>query len=91
MLFGLVAWGVCLIRGLLVPVRILTQVLLVLTVVFVVRLPQQELLWWLAGAPVDVVLALQRGCGDALYTAILAPYLFWLLTRTLPRSGALSQ
>ena len=91
MLFGLAAWAVCLSRGLLLPARVLTQVLLVLTVVFVVRLPQQVLLWWLAGAPVDVVLALQRGCGDALYTAILAPYLLWLLARTVPRSGALSQ
>ena len=91
MLFGLAASGVCLLRGLIVPVRILTQVLLALAAVVAVRVPQQMLLWWLTGSRADLLLALQRGCGDALYSAILAPYLFWLLAKLLPKPGTLSR
>jgi len=87
LLFGLTAWLVSLVRGLLIPTRILTQVLLVLAAVFVVRMPQQIMLFWLTGTHFDGLRALQRGCGDALYSAVLAPYLMWLFARTVARPG----
>lgn len=74
----------------LAPARLVVQVVLALAVTVTVRVPQQLILWWLTHSEGDFLLALQRGLGDGLYTAILAPYLFWLLSRTLERPGSLS-
>ena len=89
LLFALVASLVCLVRPMLMSTRILTQALMALAAVFVVRLPQQVLLSWLGGSPLAALAAVQRSVGDALYSAVLAPYVFWLLTKTVEKTEPL--
>lgn len=89
LLFALLAWLVCLLRPLVDSTRILVQVLLTLAAVFALRVPQQTVLLWLTGGHIDTAQVLQRGLGDAVYSAVLAPYLFWLLVRTVEKSEPL--
>lgn len=84
-LFGVAAWLVSLLRPALVTTRILTQVLLAFAAVLVIRLPQQAVLRLLTGIGQDWGFVLTRSLGDALYSALLAPYLLWLLTQTVGR------
>lgn len=82
LVFALAGWLVCLARPYLASTRILTQVLLALVVVSAVRLPQQMGLLWLTDQSADGLFLLRRSLGDAAYSAVLAPYLMWLLTHT---------
>lgn len=89
LLFGLLVWLVCLVRPMLDTSRILVQMLLCLCMAFALRVPQQLTMQWLTNSPLSFLQVLQRGFGDAAYTAVLAPYLFWLLSRTVEKGDTL--
>jgi rod shape-determining protein MreD len=89
LLFAAVACAAGFFREALAAERILVQVPLALAVVFVVRVPQQMLLLWLGGGSVDIPHTLVRAAGDGAYSALLAPYLFWVLARTAARQRRL--
>jgi len=87
LLFAAAAYLVSLARTVLPARRILAQVLMALGVVFIVRLPHQLLLFWLTDSPAGPLYALIKALGDAGYSALLAPYLFWVLRRTVAASA----
>lgn len=86
LLFALLAWLACLMRPLVDHTRMPVQMVLTLMAVFALRVPQHLLLLWLTGSRVDTAQIVQRGLGDAVYSAVLAPWLFWLLVRTLEKN-----
>ncbi len=89
LLFAGSAYLVSLLRGLLPWERILGQVVLALSAVFLVRLGHQVALFWLIESRAGMGRMLEKALGDAVGSAILAPYLFWLLARTTLRPADL--
>jgi len=89
LLFGLLVWLVCLVRPMLDTSRIVVQMLLCLGIAFALRLPQQVILHWLTNTQFSFLQVVQRSFGDAAYTAVLAPYLFWLLSQTVEKGDTL--
>ena len=80
-LMSLVLAVVCHGRGLFSRTRVLTQFLLAFGVVALVHF-----LWYLAtgffeDAPLAIGRSMEQALLDALYAAVLAPYLFWVLER----------
>ena len=88
LMFGTGGYLLTLFRRVLGRERILTQVFLALGLVFAVRLPQQRLLFWFTGSSAGWLDVLEKACGDAVYSAALAPYLLWGLGKTAARGGA---
>jgi rod shape-determining protein MreD len=91
LLFGLAAYVANFIRVALPSDRVAVQVLLALAFVFVVRVPQQELIFRLSDNPAGLGQALARGLGDAAYSAALAPWVFWILKKLAYRGQSLER
>ena len=90
LLLALVCYGLCRSRSVFIYERIPTQMALAAVIVLVLRPVQLVLLSWFSpdetlrlGLLVDQVL------GDAVYTALLAGPVFWLLARLTTRHGML--
>ncbi len=89
LLFALVLLPVNMLREYLIVDRILTQLVIVVVAVVLLRVPQMLLVGWIAGEGVPFVDVLRRTFGDVIFTAVFAPYLLWMLAKTVSRSGTL--
>ena len=87
---GLVATGIYGLRSGLAYEHPLVQAALAFVAVLAVRPVQQLILYHLSGSSSGVGLALEQGLVDAVYTALVAPVVLWLLAKTASRRGTLS-
>lgn len=91
LLFAFPAYGLSLARSHLVTDRILVQVLLAAGLTFAVRTAQVVLHTWLTSGVPSWSYAFERAFGDAIYTALLAPYLLWLLAKACTHRGRIGE
>jgi len=81
LLFGLVLYAVSYLQGSLFRGRVVIQFLLTMVVVFVVHWLWDVAAQFGSGAGLELARAAADAAFDAVYSAILAPYLFWLFFR----------
>ncbi len=81
LVFAVVLWLVSYLQGNVFRTRVVIQFLLCLVIVFVVRWTWDLAARYVLGAPLLVGHSARGAALAALYSAILAPYLFWLFFR----------
>jgi rod shape-determining protein MreD len=89
LLFAVVAWAVSRIRDSLTTEHLRTQIVLAVLMVVCVRFPQQLLVFWLGPSNPGAFHAVKQTLGDAVYSALLAPLLVWILVKTVSKRGVL--
>lgn len=91
MLFVLVLMPVVVVRQYAVMERILVQLIVVVMAMVLIRVPQMLLLGLISGEGLPFFDVLRRTFGDTVFTAIFAPYLLWLLMKTVNRRAGTLQ
>ncbi len=81
LLFAVVLYLLSQLQGSVFRARVLTQFLLSLVVVFLIHWGWTLMARYASGVPLPVARAAMGSAFDAVYSAILAPYLFWLFFR----------
>jgi rod shape-determining protein MreD len=90
LLLALVCYGLCRVRSVFIYERIPTQMALAALIVLVVRPVQLVLVSWFSPAEtLRLGLLVDQTFGDAVYTALLAGPVLWMLTRLTTHHGTL--